>query len=295
MRKAIIDLGTNIFNLLIVEVEEKTFERIFHHKIGVGFGLGGINQHQIAPEAKERALNALRFFKEKCDEFQAEKIVAIGTSALRSATNKEAFIQQVYRELAIEIQLISGDQEAEWIYKGVKQTFDFSQKALIVDIGGGSIEFVLADNQGIIREMSLPIGISRMYQAIPTANPINEYDIQAIEQWTEEKVGALLDNFSCDTMVGASGSFETFYQMIEGHPFEKQAQSYRYDFQKLHAALDTLIYSKRPEETSYKDEVPIRLLMGPMTCVFIKWMFQKFGTKEVYVSPYSVKEGIIFE
>lgn len=294
MRKAIIDLGTNIFNLLIVDVEGQDFQRIYHHKIGVGFGLGGINQNRLAIDAQERGMNALRQFRRRCDEYHADTIVAIGTSALRSAENSQDFIREVYDELMIDIQLISGDQEAEWIYQGVRRTFDFKENAIIVDIGGGSIEFILANQHGVVKEISLNIGISRMYQAIPTSNPIDEKDIHAIEIWLENHVGNQLDDMKCNTLIGASGTYETFYEMIVGQKFTNQTMSYHYNSNQLEEVLNQLIFSHRPEINELGEDVPIRQMMGPMTCVFIKWMMRKLAVQESYVSPYSMKEGIIF-
>lgn len=295
MRKAIIDIGTNIFNLLIADTDGKTFQRIYHTKRGVGFGINGINQHRLAADAQERAMEALRHFKSECDRFQVDEIIAIGTSALRTADNRHEFIQRVQSELSFSIQLITGDQEAKWIYQGVKQTFEITEKTLIVDIGGGSIEFILADSKGIQKEVSLPIGISRMFQAIPTSNPLNNMDKAHIRQWTEANIGKQLDDMNCTILVGASGSFETFYEMIEGKKFTGATKSYLFNPERLNESLNTLISSKRIENISSDGKIPIREMMGPMTCVFIQWMLKRFGVKSVWVSPYSVKEGIILD
>src|SRR4051812_34645838 len=122
--KAIIDLGTNTFHLLIAEVSGKDI--IVHHKlqIPVKIGEGGINKKQIAPAAFERGMNALKTFREVLDTMNIHSITAFGTSAIRDAENGQAFIDQAKDLYQISITMISGQREAELIYAGVKHSFD---------------------------------------------------------------------------------------------------------------------------------------------------------------------------
>ena len=122
MKTAIIDLGTNTFHLLIVEGKEVFFKESIPTKIGKG----GISEGIISEEGIQRALVVLKYFREIIDSqiVSLESVFAMGTSAIRNAGNKEAFIQRVFDETGIKIQVISGDEEAELICLGVKQAMD---------------------------------------------------------------------------------------------------------------------------------------------------------------------------
>ena len=101
----------------------------------------------------------LRGFRQLINEFKCEKTVAFGTSAIRSATNSGPFINKVSEELNIQIETISGQQEAEYIYQGVSQAIQFTDDSfLIMDIGGGSIEFIIANKDIVLWKQSLQLG-----------------------------------------------------------------------------------------------------------------------------------------
>ncbi len=146
-----IDLGTNTFNLLIADVQEGAFTVVLSTKEAVLLGMGGINDAKITQEAIDRAMKAFERFVQLCDAFEVERsqVVAIGTSALRDATNAAELLDKVRSEHRISIEIVSGIREAELIYKGVKWTDPFDEPAIIMDIGGGSTEFISADKEGI--------------------------------------------------------------------------------------------------------------------------------------------------
>lgn len=293
MRKAVIDLGTNTFNLLIADVNETSFELVYTTKIGVGIGLGGINKNTLTLDAQERAIDALSQFKALCDQHQVTEIKAIGTSAIRDAENANEFIQKVLEKLQFEIQIISGDTEAQLIYQGVLWTYDFEQEALIMDIGGGSTEFILANSNGIQQKISLNIGISRIFQAIKTSDPLSDQDIENIENWLEKTIGKQLDTFHCKRLIGASGSFETFYEMIHLKAYELEQTCYNFPSEELIKILNWLIESNQEEREAHPHIIPIRKMMGPITAVKTKWILKKLGVEEIWMSPYSMKEGAL--
>ncbi len=121
MKVAIIDLGTNTFNLLIVEINsDHSYNHIFQTKISVKLGEGGINHGVITPVPFQRGIDALKTHKQTIEKNKAEKIYAFATSAIRSASNGHEFVAKVKEEVGIDIQVISGDKEAELIYCGVR-------------------------------------------------------------------------------------------------------------------------------------------------------------------------------
>jgi exopolyphosphatase/guanosine-5'-triphosphate,3'-diphosphate pyrophosphatase len=171
MRKAVIDLGTNTFNLAIAEVENNTINLLHAEKEGVAIGMGGINDKLLSEDAIQRAITCLERFKSRCDDLQVAKIEAIGTSAIRDASNKQTFLKSVKDATGIEIDVINGIQEANLIYQGIAYTYNFVSPSLIMDIGGGSTEFIAANANGIKDLISLNIGVSRIFQLFSFSFP----------------------------------------------------------------------------------------------------------------------------
>lgn len=294
MRKAVIDLGTNTFNLLIAEVDSSRFNTIISTKIGVALGMGGILENRISSEAFDRGMSALKEFKELCDEYEVKRIIAIGTSALRDASNGQEFRTRALDEFDINIQIVDGKKEAELIYAGVKLTYDFARPAMIMDIGGGSTEFIFADREGIQFLTSLNIGVSRLYQQIPTDDPLSRDDIQRIEQWLEDKTNGFFDNKTAHTLVGASGTFETFYELIYDANFIPGFETITLSREELNQCLKQIMESTQAERDANDRIVPIRKKMAPVAAVKTNWVLKKLDVSEIVISPFSLKEGALF-
>src|ERR1035441_23808 len=121
MKIAIIDLGTNTFNIFIAEIfPDKTFRKIYKSKISVKLGEGGINKNFIQEKPFIRGIRALKKHKRTIEKFGAEKVLAFATAAIRGASNGKEFIEIAKQRTGIDIQIISGDREAELIYYGVR-------------------------------------------------------------------------------------------------------------------------------------------------------------------------------
>ena len=293
VRKAVIDLGTNTFNLLIAERIEGKWRRIHTEKDGVALGMGGINQKIITVDAILRAEKALKHFKSISEKFGVSEIQAIGTSAIRDAKNQLDFVTRIKKEVGIEILVISGDEEADFIYKGVQKTIDFNIPSLIMDIGGGSTEFILVDSSGIQQKISLNIGVSRMLQLYTCDDPMRPEQVEELNHWLNEQAQGFFDTLKVSRLVGASGSFETFYELIHNTTIPSLDAAIELPFTNFYAELDRLIYSTQAERDMNPWIVPIRKKMAPYAAVKTKWVIDKLGIKETYLSPYSLKEGAL--
>ena len=293
VRKAVIDLGTNTFNLLIAERIEGKWRRIHTEKDGVALGMGGINQKIITEDAILRAEKALKHFKSISEKFGVSEIQAIGTSAIRDAKNQLDFLARIKKEVGIEILVISGDEEADFIYKGVQKTIDFNIPSLIMDIGGGSTEFILVDSSGIQQKISLNIGVSRMLQLYTCDDPMRPEQVEELNHWLNEQAQGFFDTLKVSRLIGASGSFETFYELIHNTTIPSLDASIELPFTNFYAELDRLIYSTQAERDMNPWIVPIRKKMAPYAAVKTKWVIDKLGIKETYLSPYSLKEGAL--
>ncbi len=294
MKKAIIDLGTNTFNLLIAELTGSDIKVRHAEKEGVAIGMGGINSNTIAKDAMERGEETISRFLSVCEAYGVDKISAFGTSALRDATNRAVFLDRLQSKFGLKVAVISGKKEADLIFKGVNQLYDFSMPGVIIDIGGGSTEVIFADKNGPNDVASLNIGVSRIYQKLSLSDPLHPDDLIKIRKYLEAHSEGFLDHRDEPLMIGSSGSFETFWELIYLEKFPKEAKVYPLEMQIFNEVLDQTIASTQAEREKNPYILPIRKLMAPVTAVKTKWLMEKFKTQKILISPYSLKEGALF-
>jgi exopolyphosphatase/guanosine-5'-triphosphate,3'-diphosphate pyrophosphatase len=291
MKKAVIDLGTNTFNLLVGSVFGDKLEIIYCEKEAVLLGMNGINNGSIAEDAWMRAMQTLFRFKKRCEKQNVDEIIGFGTSALRGAKNGELFVKEVYENIGIRIHIISGSQEAQLIYRGVRWLFDFKQAATIMDIGGGSTEFIAANAGGIVEAQSFDIGVSRLYQNLNKRNNLTANDFKFINEYLEARTGRFFEEDRSTLLIGASGSFETFYEMIFQKKFTAEEKMVTLPLLPLLDQLNWVIDSRYEDRINHKWIVPMRKKMIPIAAFKIKWIIQKLNADRVLLSPYSLKEG----
>jgi|TARA_R110000737_G_scaffold202403_1_gene221645 exopolyphosphatase/guanosine-5'-triphosphate,3'-diphosphate pyrophosphatase len=293
MRKAIIDLGTNTFNLLIADLNGSKFEIVHAEKEGVAIGMGGINSNVITEDSMLRGEKAIKHFLTVCFEKHVDKILAFGTSALRDAENTNDFLQKLKDECDLNVHIISGEMEAELIYRGVRQVYDFEHKGVIIDIGGGSTEVVFADANGVNELMSLNIGVSRIYQKFKFQDPLVVADILTIRKFLEEESKGFFDDRNEEIMIGSSGSFETFWEMTHERSMPEEKQSFEMSIDGFKSTLQEVIKSTLKEREANAFILPIRKIMAPITAVKTLWLMEKLQTKRIIISPFSLKEGAL--
>lgn len=291
-RLGIIDLGTNTFNLLIVDKHAQGFDKVFSTKEGVGLGLGGINDGFIAKDAMDRGVLALSDFMNKCQELSCEKIKAFATSAIRDASNGEEFVKLLNEKLNLEVEVISGAREAELIHQGVKIGYPFDEDVVIMDIGGGSTEFIYSDKDEVKKSHSFNIGTARIFQMFDFEDPYSNDNIQAVTNYLEENTSGFFDEIKTDVLIGASGSFETFYAVLNHKEYPEN------NFEDMNAEalipiLDEMICSTYKERMKNPFIIPIRKKMAPIAAIKIKWILEKLNIKTLTISPFAMKEGVI--
>jgi exopolyphosphatase/guanosine-5'-triphosphate,3'-diphosphate pyrophosphatase len=292
-RIGVIDLGTNTFNLLIADVSAEEIEVVHSEKDGVALGMGGLNDGVLRKEAILRALKTLSHFNKMCEVHYVDEIRAFGTSAIRSAINGKDFVQLVAKETGIEVKIISGEDEARLIYEGVKWSYIFEEPTMIMDVGGGSSEFIFANKDEIIDLVSLNIGVSRIFQELELSDPFTNDDIDKVTQWLEERASTFLANKKCNVLVGASGCFETFYEMINRKSFPSVKNAIELPFDELMKNLEWIIGSDQIQRDLHPHIIPIRRKMAAIAAVKTNWIIEKLGVNKVIVSPCSLKEGVL--
>lgn len=298
---AIIDIGTNTFNLLVAEVSSKKMGEVFFaHEFPVKLGEGGINRGYIAPAAFQRGLDTLREIHKIIQSYRAEKVVAFATSAIRSAANGVGFMETVKSETGIEIETIDGDREALLIYKGVTAAVDINEPAVIMDIGGGSVEFILCDVDGILWKNSFPIGAARLKEQFHHSDPISLADIDAIYAYLNSTLDEFLEQCTAhqpSRLIASAGAFETFAEMIRkqfGHP-AITGSAFNFDRRELQLTLEKVIASNQKERETMPGLVPFRVDMIVMAAVLTRYVLERTHISSTTLSFYSLKEGILVE
>ena len=304
MQIAIIDLGTNTFNLLIAEVNaNNNYTILSETKYPAKIGKGGINNKTITPEAFDRGFKALETHLETIAQFNVDQIICFATSAIRSASNGKTFVSQVKEKFTLDINVIQGDKEAELIYDGVKQVVPIGiDNVLIMDIGGGSTEFIIANKNEVVWKYSFNIGAARMLDLIQPSQPIKPDEISNLEAYISKELELLfteIQKHKVDRLIGSSGSFDTIAAMIavEEHPHLDMTKTTSYKiemdlFEKLHQKY---LSSTLEERLKMKKMESHRAEMIVLASIFIKFTIEKLNIKEVFQCNYALKEGAIYQ
>ena len=303
MQIAIIDLGTNTFNLMVAQTSGDSYVILLEDKYHAKLGKGGINNNILLPEAMERGIDGLKHHINTLTRFNVERIHCFATAAIRGAKNGMEFVQRVKQELDLDIQVIDGQREAELIYDGVKQVYPMSdENVLILDIGGGSNEFVVANKDGVKWKHSFNLGVARLLDRFHPSNPITDQEILLVESYLEEELQLLftsVKDFNITRLVGSSGSFDTLAAVIahKYHPHFDAVKSTSFEikldkFQELH---EQFLKSTIDERKVLKGMDMQRLELIVLGSIFINFVVKRLGLTHIHQVAYALKEGAIFQ
>jgi exopolyphosphatase / guanosine-5'-triphosphate,3'-diphosphate pyrophosphatase len=302
MSLAVIDLGTNTFHLLIVKPGRNgSWKKVFKERVTVKLGQGGMDKKIITRSAYHRGILAIEQFRKSLDENNVKRVYAFGTAALRTAVNGHLFLKETKDKYGINIKLISGDEEAVLIYEGVKKAVSLgNEKSLIMDIGGGSLEFVIANNSKIFWKKSYPLGAALLLSKFKPSDPVSTSDLQKIRSFISGQLESLIEAVSKHKplqIVGSAGSFETFASMIRhrnpnsGSHYGKTEHSISIsDFNSLYRDL---IKSDKRKRRKMKGLVSMRIDMIVVAAVLLKFVLLKTKISKIKLSAYALKEGAL--
>ena len=302
MKIAIIDLGTNTFNLLIASPEHSSFAIEYKTKLPVKLGEGGINEGRIAPEPFKRGTEAMRQFSQMAESHKCDRVYALATAAIREATNGEEFVDAVRRKTGIYVDVIDGDREAELIYRGVRHAVPLEGTALIMDIGGGSTEFILADREQVYWKQSFPLGVTRLFEKFNPKDPITAEDLAALEEHLKDTLSPLRDalqNHQPELLIGASGSFTTFAQLQAQHfpedVIDVQAPACPLNPAHFETVTEHLLRSTLQERLADPAIPDFRAASIHLSAYLAGFVFTAARLKRMVRSSYAMKEGMIAE
>jgi exopolyphosphatase/guanosine-5'-triphosphate,3'-diphosphate pyrophosphatase len=302
-RVAIIDMGTNTFHLLIADLlDSGSFNIIRNDKIAVKLGQGGISKSKISVEAQSRGLKTLKEYRKRINEdrfIEREEVYA--TSALRSATNSEDFLDQILIETGFSPKIIDGKQEAEFIYYGVLAGLTLSEEPnLIMDIGGGSVEFIIANDNHILWCQSFEIGAQRLLDAFQKSDPISKNELAELEDFLDHELVPLLQAlqiYKPETLIGVSGTFDTLTDILEARE-DQINSSQNPDSNLLIDSFEQIRIELTNKTIKERIDIPglpaFRAEMIAVAMALIHWLLKQHHFNKIRVSRFSLKEGILY-
>ncbi len=297
-RVAIIDMGTNTFHLLVAELDENTYKIIHRDSIAVKIGKGGITNGFITEEGATRALVALKKFKATVDTLFVQKTLAFGTSALRVAKNGEEIIQKIITETGIRTRIISGEEEATYIYEGVRSAMKIEQKSLIVDIGGGSVEFIIGNEKEVFWKQSFEIGGQRLLEKYQKHDPILPDEIKSLNDFFSQSLHPLTIAMAAHqplVLIGSSGTFDTLSEIycIRTNSTWKDTPETPLTINSFYEIFNEIKNKNRSERLLIPGMIEMRVDMIVVACCLINFLLANFKFDKIRVSSYSLKEGVL--
>ncbi len=304
-RIAVIDCGTNTFNLLISEVlsVQQLPKKIFSTRFPVKLAQNGIQQHIIAEAPYKRGMDALGEFHKLIVEHGVKHILAFATSAIRDADNGKQFVQEAWTQFQIPIRVIDGDEEAQLIYEGNRRAVELDDKlSLIMDIGGGSTEFILCNQHQLFWKQSFQLGAARLLEKFKPCDPITEQEIQAIHLYLKNELAPLTNAIQqygpVNELIGSSGAFDSIIDMIHGElngePLMAGKTEYVIALENYNHISSRVIASTYQQRQQIKGLIEMRVDMMVISCLLINSALQNYAIPNFTASTYSLKEGALF-
>lgn len=296
--RAVIDLGTNTFHLLIVAfLPEGTIDEYYRERIFVKLASDGIDR--IGEEPFARGLKAMNHFRKIMDEYLVPRIYVIGTAALRRAKNGAEFIEAVREQTDIDIQLLSGDEEARLITKGVLAALPpLTERLLIMDIGGGSTEYIIVEGNRVLWQQSFPIGLSILHQRFHRSDPISTLEQTELNDFLTEVTQPLLEalqRFPTHHLAGAAGTFDVLVDMLADEQAADSHTSKALDFTGFPAIRDSIVSASVNERALIPGLPPQRVDMVVVALLLLDFTLRLADISRVTVSQYALKEGVLIE
>ena len=301
-RIAAIDLGTNSFHAVLVDLypdgSYRTIDKLKEMVILAEKGM----KHHLSEDAMQRGLDALKRIKFLCDSQGVEEILAFATSAIREAKNGGDFIQRMIDEVGIKARAISGKMEAEMIGYAVRHSIALDEEmVLMVDIGGGSVEFIVGNNEKFLYYNSLKLGVARMAAHFVKNDPITKEEIATLEDHyrkTLSDVANIVKEHSVKTIIGSSGTMENIAAMIAERNSISSAMTLNelvYHDDEFLPFYENFIKLDRKQRSKEKnlDEKRIDIINPGM--VLVKFLIDEFNIQSVKISEAALRDGMILD
>ena len=302
-RCAFIDIGTNAILCLIVELRDTGRFRVLEDLAEIPrLGEGVDRTKRIGAAGEQRSTEVLEGYLSQCRDLGVEEIIAVGTSALRDARNSGEVCARLNARLGFEIRVISGDEEAAYSFLSVQRGLPLEgRELLVIDVGGGSTEFIWGNDSGMSEALSVDLGAVRLTERLLRSDPVKPEEHEGMVALIDRELAPLRERWrksgSTLTLVGIAGTFTTLAAV------EKKLM--RYSHSEVHGSRLTLAEVRRQarlfldKTIAERKEIPGLepkradvILSG--ACL-IERIMTFFHTEEVIVSDQGVRYGLLYE
>lgn len=300
MKIGTIDIGTNSMRLLIADYKNNKIENRKKYINITRIGQGVDDKGYITEEALERNLNALKEFADKCIEEKCEKVYCMGTSSLRDSKNGQDFVDRAKELTNIDVKIICGEEESNLGFMGVLEGAggDKSNYILVLDIGGGSTEFIVGNEDGIKFCKSENVGALRMTEKFITTDPISDEEFSKMSGFIEKTISSTLDKIKgmhVSKLVGIGGaitSLSAMNQQLEVYSMEKVHNSVvtKKDLEKILQNLKKMTLS---DKKTIKGLQPKRADIITAGVKILHIVMEKLEIEKIMISEYDNLEGLI--
>lgn len=299
MRLAVFDLGTNVFNLLLAQISNNKCDIFKVVKVGSHIGKAGFKRGSLTPEAIDSSVEAFSKMMEHITKLGGVDVIkAFATSAIRDASNGHLFVQKIRERFGVEVEVISGEREAELIYKGIRESILlYNENVLMLDIGGGSNELIIANKDKIHWKHSFPLGVIRMKEIINPSETITESELEAYISHLDSALSSFfqeVQKYKPTLLIGTSGSFDTLRELI--FPLDKSTLPVmELPLEKFTLLYNRLLASNHQERLNMAGMSAMRADYMVLGVIFVNHIINKANIKELYQSSFSLKEGYMAE
>jgi len=303
LRLAAIDVGSNSIHMIVAQADaDGGITTLWRLKEPVGLGRLSFPSRRLSAEAMNRAISVLERFQKAAQQRQAEKIVAVATSAVREAENGGDLIERVRRQLGLYIRVVSARDEARLIYLAVRHAIALrSQPHLMIDIGGGSVEFVVGDDKQASLLESRKLGAARMTAQFVKSDPISDSDHQHLLKHFDKELTPLVEQIEAlhpVKAIGTSGTLENLAAMCgsepshNGNAVEHPQVIERSRLEKLLAELLESRSKDRAKIRGLDDQRKDQIVAG---AVLVNELFRRLRLKRIEICPSALREGILLD
>ena len=302
MRLAAIDIGTNSVHMIVVRVRpDFSFEVVDREKEMVRLGAGGLDGRKLTPEAMSAALQALSKFARLAQSHQVDEVLAVATSATREAENGGAFLRAIERRTGIRARIITGTEEARLIHLAAVYGVDTPKPAVVIDIGGGSVEITLGSGREVEFARSFKIGVIRLTERFVDSDPISSRDERKMVKYIGEHVDRYIEHIvekGYDRVIGTSGtilSLGTVATAIDRGSVPQEVRNLRVPAKSLHRLRKTAVELDLEERMHLPGLDPRRADLMVAGSVLLDTLLKQLEADEITLCDLALREGVLLD
>jgi exopolyphosphatase/guanosine-5'-triphosphate,3'-diphosphate pyrophosphatase len=302
LRLAAIDIGTNSVHMIVVRVRpDLSFEVVDREKEMVRLGAGGLDGKKLTPEAMSAALQALSKFSRLAQSHQVDEVLAVATSATREAENGGAFLRAIERKTGIRPRIITGTEEARLIHLAAVYGVDTPKPAVVIDIGGGSVEITLGSGREVEFARSFKIGVIRLTERFVDSDPISNRDERKMTKYIGEHVNRYIEHIvekGYDRVIGTSGtilSLGTVATAIDRGSVPQEVRNLRVPAKSLRRLRKTAVEMDLEERMHLPGLDPRRADLMVAGSVLLDALLKKLDADEITLCDLALREGVLLD